>query len=245
MINPDLHNRINRDLEERKVLFILCNCGIEYFGRSRSVIGLGHRLVIIKKDSTLLVHSVTGYKPVNWMNAPTETLAEMDGEDLVLHSQRTKKPFEEMKLRIMDVVDYNSYTDIVDNEKLDLTHTEQDMQDYLVKNPKLIHPDFRLISTEHQTPLGYLDLYGKIGETYTVVELKVERAGLPAALQIKRYKEWMESFIGKAQGILIAPGITPNALQILKKEKIEFKKMSIAHLQIKHRKDKTLKEWFD
>ncbi len=136
MINPDLHNRINLDLEERRVVFILCNCSIEYFGRSRSVIGMGHRIIVVKKDSTLLVHSVTGFKPVNWMNAPTETVAEFAGEELVLHCQRTKKPFEEMKLRIMDVVDYRSYTDVVDNEKLDLTHTEQDMQDYLVKEPE-------------------------------------------------------------------------------------------------------------
>jgi len=243
MIKPDLHITINRDIEQRKVIFLLCNCSIEYSGRSRSAIGIGHRMIIIKKDSTLIVHSVTGFKPVNWMNAPTETVAGMEGEDLILHSQRTKKPFEEMKVRVMDVVDYSSYTDVVDNEKLDLTHTEQDMQDYLAKNPTLVHPDFRLISTEHQTPLGYIDLYGKIGDTYTAVELKVDRAGLPAALQIKRYTEWLERYIGKAHGILIAPGITPNALQILKKEDIEFKKMSIAHLQIKHRKDRTLREW--
>jgi RecB family endonuclease NucS len=152
MIKPDLHNRINRDLEERKVIFILCNCEIEYFGRSRSVIGLGHRLVIIKKDSTLLVHSLTGYKPVNWMNAPTETVAEFVGDDLVLQSQRTKKPFEEMKVKIMEVVDYSAYTDVVDNEKLDLTHTEQDMQDYLAKNPKLIHPDFYRASDASWVP---------------------------------------------------------------------------------------------
>jgi len=199
-------------------------------------------MIIIKKDSTLIVHSVTGFKPVNWMNAPTETVAGMEGEDLILHSQRTKKPFEEMKVRVMDVVDYSSYTDVVDNEKLDLTHTEQDMQDYLAKNPTLVHPDFRLISTEHQTPLGYIDLYGKIGDTYTAVELKVDRAGLPAALQIKRYTEWLERYIGKRTEYSLPPA-SPQRPTDIKKGRYRIQKMSIAHLQIKHRKDRTLREW--
>ena len=112
-----------------------------------------------------------------------------------------------------------------------------------MKNTALIDPKFRLISTEHPTPLGFLDLYGKIGETYVVVELKVERAGLPAALQIKRYTEWLRTLTGNAQGILMAPSITPNALILLKKDKIEFKKVNVHNFQIRHRKEKTLKEW--
>ena len=242
MINPDVSSRINQDIEEKKIIFILCSCTIEYHGRSRSNIGLGHRMITIKQDSTVLVHSVTGFKPVNWMNAPTETVAE-PGADLVLYSQRTKKPFEEMRVTIKDILDYRSYKSLRDDERLELTHTEKDLQEHLAKNPSLVHPDFRLISTEHQSPLGFFDLYGKIGETYVVVELKAERAGLPAALQIKRYTEWLTEYIGAARGILIAPGITPNALALLKKDGIEFKKMNGAHLKIRHSKEKTLKEW--
>jgi len=242
MVNPEVSSRINQDIAERKIIFILCSCTIEYRGRSRSNIGLGHRLIIIKQDTTVLVHSVTGFKPVNWMNTPTETVAEF-GEELVLYSQRTKKPFEEMKVNVKDILDYRSYTSLRDDEKLDLTHTEKDLQEYLAKNPALVHPEFRLIGTEHQSPLGYFDLYGKIGEKYVVVELKVERAGLPAALQIKRYKEWLQGYIGEARGILIAPGITPNALALLKKDGIEYKKMNVEHLKIRHRKEKTLREW--
>ncbi len=245
MINPDVYNRINQDIEERKLIIILCSCVIEYSGRSRSTIGLGHRLITIKKDSTLLIHSVSGYKPVNWMNSPTETVAEYAGSDVILYSQRTKKPFEEMKVIVKEIVDYKSYSGLVDDEKLDLTHSEQDLQDYLVKNPKLVHPDFRLISTEHQSPLGFFDMYGKIGDKYVVVELKIEKAGLPAALQIKRYTEWLKTYIGEAHGILIAPGITPNALNLLRKDGIDYKKINVESLDIRHIKEKTLREWFE
>lgn len=244
MINPESANRINRDIAEKKLIIILCSCGIEYWGRSRSMIKKGHRIIVIKQDSTLLIHSVEGFKPVNWMNEPAETVAEQTEDGLVsLYCQRTKKPFEEMKILIDEIVDYRSYSGLRDKEKLDLTHTEKELQEHLSKNPKLIHPGFRLISTEHPTPLGFFDLYGKIGENYVVVELKVEKAGLPAALQVKRYLEWLKSHVGNADAILVAPSITPNALNILKKEKIEFRKMSIHQLDVKRRKDKTLKEW--
>lgn len=243
-VNPEIAGRINRDLSEKKLVVILCGCKIEYWGRSRSVIEKGHRIVMIKQDTTLLVHSIEGFKPVNWMNEPAETIAQIAEGNILLHCQRTKKPFEEMKVTIDEIIDYRSYAGLEDREELSLTHTEQDLQDYLVKNPRLVHPDFRLICTEKDTPLGFFDLYGKIKDKYVVVELKVETAGLPAALQVKRYRDWLREQIPDAEGMLIAPRITPNALNILKKEKIEFKKINIHSFELKRRKDATLKEWF-
>ncbi len=238
----DYCNKINSDLAERKLIHLICDCSIEYSGRSKSNIGSGHRILIIKPDSTVLIHSVTGFKPVNWMRAPTETVAECN-DNLVLRSQRTKKPFEDMQITVEEVIDYRTYSNLQDKQKLDLSHTERDLQDYLARNPELVHPEFRLKTTEYQSPLGFFDLYGRIGETYVVVELKVERAGLPAALQIKRYRDWLAEHVDKAQGILVAPSITPNALILLRKEKIDFRKIKIQDLSIKKRKKKTLEEW--
>jgi len=148
-----------------------------------------------------------------------------------------------MEIEINEILGYHTYRGLRDNEELDLMHTEKDLQDYLAKNPTVIHPGFRLKTTEYHTPLGNFDLYGRIGEVYVVVELKVERAGLPAALQIKRYTEWLSQHMNKAHGILIAPSITPNALNLLRKEKIGYRKIKIKDLNIKKTRDKTLKEW--
>ncbi len=238
----DFSDRLNRDISEKKLIHLLCNCSIQYCGRSKSNIGSGHRIIIIKPDSTVLIHSVTGFKPVNWMRAPAETVAEFN-KALMLYSQRTKKPFEDMEITIEEVLDYHTYSNLQDDGRLDLTHTEKDLQEHLAKNPALIHPEFRLKSTQYHSPLGYFDLYGKIGEAYVVVELKVERAGLPAALQIKRYRDWLGEYVEKVYGILVAPSITPNALTLLRKERIEFKKIKIGDLNIEKRRVKTLGEW--
>ncbi|MBN2015194.1 MAG: DUF91 domain-containing protein [Candidatus Altiarchaeota archaeon] len=242
MISQELCDRINRDLGDRRFTLIVCDCSIEYYGRSRSEIGRGHRMIVVKPDTTILIHSLSGFKPVNWMSPPTETIAEYEKE-LLLHSQRTKKPYEEIKIRIHDVLDYRAYANLIDDGRLDITHTEKDLQDYLVSHPKLVHPEFRLKKAEYQTPLGFFDLYGKIGDKYVVVELKAEKAGLPAALQVKRYVEWLKQHVKPVQGMLMAPGITANALTILRKEGIEFKKIDVRKIYIKHKKNKTLGEW--
>ncbi len=237
---------MNRDIEERKLIQIVCSCSIEYDGRSKSSIGEGHRILLIKPDSTLLIHSITGFKPVNWMRSPAETIAEYvkgDRGEIILRSGRTKKPYEDMSIHIYEILDYRGYSNLQDNQELDLRHTEKDLQHYLAQNPKIIHPEFRLKSREYQSPLGFFDLYGRIGDSYVVVELKVERAGLPAALQIKRYRNWLRGHIENASAILVAPSITPNAKILLRKEDIEFKKIRVQDLNIEREKTKKLSEW--
>ena len=244
MITSELCDRINYDIGEDKTILLVCNCSIEYKGRSRSTIGLGHRIILIKPDSTLLIHAQSGFKPVNWMPHPNDITAGVDDGGIVIYSQRTRKPFEEMRVLVSDVVDYNSYPDLSDREKIRVTHTERDMQEYLKENPRFIHPDFRLRTTEYKSPMGRFDMYGRISGRYAVVELKSDRAGLPAALQIVRYRNWLsENLNQESIGILIAPSITPNALVLLKKEGIEFKKFSMN--LIKHRVDRrqSLEKW--
>jgi len=243
----DIAGKLSLDLAERKLVVLVCSCSIEYWGRSRSVVGSGDRLILFKPDTTIIVHSLSGFKPLNWMSPPTDTSVEADGGCIRVFSQRTLKPFEEIKIRIEEVVDYRSFAGLSDREKLDLTHTERDMRDYLAKNTHIISPDFRLKSLEYRSPLGFFDLYGKIGEKYAVVELKVEKAGLPAALQIKRYKDWLESHMKEGViGILMAPSITPNALTLLRKEGIEYIKFNIRNVKEAGKpKDKGLARWMN
>lgn len=236
--------KLHEDINERKAIVMVCRCRIEYWGRGRSVVGLGDRVILVKPDSTLIVHSLSGFKPLNWMSPPADTVAEVDGGLLVVHSQRTVKPYEEMRIAVERVHDYRSYGGLEDREELELTHTERDMQDYLVKNPHLVDEKFSLKSTGYRSPLGFFDLYGRIGDMYTVVELKSERAGLPAVLQLKRYRDWLENHLKEAVcGILMAPSVTPNALSLLRREKLVYKSFSLRQIKHPRRQKRTLEEW--
>jgi len=58
-----------RGLRERRghLLEILGECQVEYKGRARSQLSRGERLILLKPDGTLLVHTAQKAKPVNWM----------------------------------------------------------------------------------------------------------------------------------------------------------------------------------
>jgi endonuclease len=235
--------RFSADLDDGKAIVAVCSCSIDYWGRSRSSIGVGDRIILFKPDSTLIVHSLTGFKPVNWMSPPTDTSVDLEGGKPVIFSQRTVKPHEEIKIRVEKVMGYESYEGLTDREKLDLTHTEHDMRDWLASHPQDVDPLFRLKSVEYHTPLGFFDLYGKIGDAYAVVELKAVRAGLPAVLQLKRYRDWLKAELRQdVRGILMAPGVAANPLALMRKEGLEFRKFSVKTLHLE-RKCRTLGDW--
>jgi len=248
-VMPDLSSlcfRLQEDVNQRKMVVLVCRCSIEYWGRSRSVVGEGDRVVLVKPDSTIIVHSLSGFKPLNWMSPPTDTVVKYENGVLHVHSQRTVKPYEEMKIQLYKVHDYRSYDSLEDINRLELTHNERDMQNFLVMHPELVDEGFTLKSTGYRSPLGFFDLYGKIGGSYAVIELKSERAGLPAALQLKRYRDWLSSHLKEdVTGMLMAPSITPNALILLRKEKLMYKRFSMKNVQHpKRSKGRTLEDWF-
>jgi len=238
-----LLERFNADLDEGKAIFLVCSCSVEYWGRSRSVIGSGDRIILFKPDSTLIVHSPTGFKPVNWMSAPTDTSADLIDDKVVLYSQRTAKPYEEIKIKVDKVHGYESYESLKDGEKLTVTHTEHDMRDWLASHPGEVDPGFRLKEVEYKTTVGLLDLYGKIGEKYCVVELKAVTAGLPAVLQLKRYRDWLQDELRQdVVGILMAPSVAKNPLSLMKKEGLTYKKFNVHKLKIETSRH-TLHNW--
>ncbi len=232
-----------QDLEDSKTIVLACRCSIEYWGRSRSVIGGGDRVVIFKPDSTLIVHSPKGFKPVNWMSPPTDTAVEIADGALSIFSQRTVKPFEEIKILVERVIGYSSYDSLHDREKIDVTHTERDMREHIAKNPHEIDPQFKLKEVEHKTPVGLIDIYGKIEGKYCVVELKSVRAGLPAVLQLKRYRDYLrEKLCQDVHAMLMAPSIAKNPMELMKKEGMTYKKFDVRSIRL-DKKRHTLDRW--
>ena len=50
---------------------VIANCSVDYAGRLSAHLPLATRLLMLKADGSLLVHSDGGsYKPLNWMSPP-------------------------------------------------------------------------------------------------------------------------------------------------------------------------------
>ena len=85
-----------QDMSERGsrlpgVRLIVARCEVTYSGRLSAVLPEAVRLLILKGDGSVLVHDdAGGYKPLNWMTAPTFIADE--GDRLVVTSRRARTP---------------------------------------------------------------------------------------------------------------------------------------------------------
>ena len=67
------------------MITIVGQCEVEYDGRASSYLPPGDRLVILKPDGTLLVHTDSQHEPVNWQ--PPGCTHRVSLEDDHLHVQ--------------------------------------------------------------------------------------------------------------------------------------------------------------
>ena len=57
---------------------VIAECSVDYEGRLRAHLPRATRLLMVKNDGSVLIHSDGGsYKPLNWMTAPC-TIREID-----------------------------------------------------------------------------------------------------------------------------------------------------------------------
>ncbi|MBR9702549.1 DUF91 domain-containing protein, partial [Candidatus Woesearchaeota archaeon] len=85
--------------------------------------------------------------------------------------------------------------------------------------PELISPDFKPLSREEHTKVGFIDVFGHDGNgSIVVVECKRYSASLACVTQLRRYVEKIKTLKGteKVKGVMAAPGVTPNAMELLK-----------------------------
>ena len=60
---------------------VIATCSVDYDGRLTAHLPLATRLLLVKADGSVLVHSDGGsYKPLNWMSPPC-AMAEVDPDD--------------------------------------------------------------------------------------------------------------------------------------------------------------------
>lgn len=226
-IQPD--NEAARELVSDAVadgLFVTMfgRCRVEYDGRAASTLGPGDRLVVLKPDGTVLVHTDEGQQPVNWQPPGCTHDITIADERLLVESQRVTP--EERLLVAFEQVEHVAAYDPTDTEDLALMGTEDDLRDRILDDPSLLEPGFEPRATERDTPAGAVDIYGEDGEgNAVVVELKRRRVGPDAVSQLNRYVEALERDLhagATVRGILVAPSVTDRATQLLDERGLEF-----------------------
>jgi len=210
--------KIESALNKGHFICFFCHCAISYSGRAESYLDFGDRFVAIKQDRTVMIHQPSAGMPINYLKAPASCSfkIEEDDENSLLVFLGTSGD-DEIFVEIKNVYEFFSRK-LIDGQKQDLSGNEAEMSDMLRDNPKMVAHNFIPLSREEHTKYGFIDVFGHLGDgTLAIVECKRYTAGLSAVTQLRRYVERMKSDKGieTVTGIMAAPAITANALQML------------------------------
>ena len=206
------------------MITVFGRCTVDYDGRASSHLGPGDRLVVLKPDGTILVHTEEGQQPVNWQPPGCSHESVLVDGDLEIRSYRDS-PEEELLVTFERVRQVTTY-DVTDDRELTLSGSEADLKRRILDDPDLVEAGFTPLATERETPAGAVDIYGEDRDGATVVvELKRKRVGPDAVGQLARYVEALGRDLhadAEVRGILVSPSVTDRARELLAKKGLEY-----------------------
>ncbi|MGB9937308.1 MAG: endonuclease NucS [Methanobacterium sp.] len=212
---------IDEGLSKKAFVTIIACCKIKYKGRAISKLGSGDRTIIIKTDGSFIVHQDYNLEPVNWQPPNCKFRTWIEGNNVYICGVR-RNPSESLEVEIIKT-HLVSYHKGKDTKTLELAGYEEDMRDMIFKTPELIENGFKPTSREYSVSEGFIDILGKDKDgNLMVLELKSRRAGVNAVKQLNKYFEDFKDHKDFVRGILVAPSITDDALELLEKYQLEF-----------------------
>lgn len=234
---------------------VIASCTVDYRGRLDAHLPLAKRLLLVKADGSVSIHSDGGaYKPLNWMTPPC-TLTEDPGRWTV------SNPKGEVLTIDIERIHADVFHDLGVDPGLTKDGVEAHLQELLAGNPGVLEDGLRLVRREYPTDVGPVDLLcrdldgralaitleqvepaprgGPAG--YVAVEVK-RRAGVDAVDQLSRYLERLnlDGRLRPVRGILAAQAIAPQAKVLAESRGIRCVVVDYDELQGKVQPDLTL-----
>jgi endonuclease len=189
------------------VRLVIARCSVDYAGRLSAHLPLAMRLLIVKADGSVLVHSDGGsYKPLNWMSPPCR-LVESAAEWVV-----TGKSGETLTVHIEEIVSDSSWP-LGDDPGLVKDGVESHLQELLATQLHVLGDGWRLVRREYPTAIGPVDLMCR-DATGTSVAIEVKRRGeIDGVEQLTRYLELLnrDPLLAPVHGVFAAQEIRPQA----------------------------------
>jgi hypothetical protein len=186
---------------------VIARCSVNYVGRLTAHLPEATRLLLVKADGSVLVHSDGGsYKPLNWMSPPC-TLSETDTGWLVVN-----KAGEQLQITLHEVLHESSH-DLGVDPGLVKDGVEAHLQVLLAEQAEVLGPGWRLVRREYPTSIGPVDLLCRDAAGGAVaVEIK-RRGDIDGVEQLTRYLELMnrDPLLAPVTGVFAAQEIKPQA----------------------------------
>ena len=216
---------------------LVARCEVRYSGRLSAVLPEAVRLLIFKADGSVLVHDdAGGFKPLNWMTAPT--VVADDGDTLTVRKPKTEDALE---IRLVEVLSDVTH-DMGESAALQKDGVERDLQEELAAAPSALGEELTLVRREWPTEVGPVDLMCK-DEQGDWVAVEIKRIGtIEAVEQLTRYLGFIRRDPAKAacRGILAAQRLKPQAVALAESRGIRCAEVDLGLLRGEREPDLTL-----
>jgi RecB family endonuclease NucS len=201
------------------VRLVVARCSVDYAGRLSAHLPLAIRLLVLKADGSVLVHSDSlSYKPLNWMSPPA-TFVEEDVDDeraaagvTQLWRVTNAKTADLLVISIHEVLHDSSHELGID-PGLQKDGVEADLQRLLAEQIELLGAGHTLVRREYMTAIGPVDILARDAAGASVaVEIK-RRGDIDGVEQLTRYLELMnrDPLLAPVSGVFAAQEIKPQA----------------------------------
>ncbi|MCC9196105.1 endonuclease NucS [Arthrobacter sp. zg-Y820] len=198
---------------------VIARCSVDYIGRLRAHLPLAARLLMVKADGSVLIHSDGGsYKPLNWMSPPATLRItapeDDDAETGVIETWNVQSTKTDDKL-VISIYERFSETshDLGVDPGLIKDGVEADLQRLLAEQITKLGDGFTLIRREYMTAIGPVDILARDAKGATVaIELK-RRGDIDGVEQLTRYLELLnrDPLLAPVRGVFAAQQIKPQA----------------------------------
>ena len=192
---------------------------MDYAGRLSAHLPLATRLLVLKNDGSVLVHSDSlSYKPLNWMSPPAVfTLDDVDDERaaagvIELWRVTHAKTADLLLISIHEIL-HDSQHELGVDPGLQKDGVEADLQRLLAEQVDVIGDGLTLVRREFPTAIGPVDLLLRDPAGGTIaVEVK-RRGDIDGVEQLTRYLELLgrDPHLAPVTGVFAAQEIKPQA----------------------------------
>ena len=201
---------------------VIAKCSVDYAGRLSAHLPLATRLLMIKSDGSVLVHSDGGsYKPLNWMSPPCSvTISEPDSDQTeagitALWTVTHAKTADQLVVSVYEV-QHDSAHDLGIDPGLIKDGAESHLQKLLAEHIHLLGEGFTFVRREYMTAIGPVDILAQDAAGRSVaVELK-RNGDIDGVEQLTRYLELMnrDPHLAPVSGVFAAQTIKPQARKL-------------------------------
>ena len=212
---------------------IVARCEVRYSGRLNAVLPQALRLLMVKADGSFMVHADSGgYKPSNWMTAPTVIEETGSPPTRIVVRKRAGATEDRLEIDIEEILSDVTH-DMGEAAALEKDGVERDLQEALAAAPAFCGEGFRLVRREWPTDIGPVDLMCRDGEDEWIA-VEIKRVGtIDAVEQLSRYLERirLDPAMASCRGVLAAQAVKPQARVLAQARGLSWIEVDLAVLR--------------